>query len=96
MNLSKRMKIVLIITSIILLINKLYQIYQAFFVSSEELAGVGIIGGMDVPTAIFLFRELLPQVWISALCVLLEILLYLYVLIKSIGGIRNEKRPYEG
>lgn len=96
MDISKRTLKALIATSVILLLNKLYQIYQALYqiyqafrFIPEEAAGIGIIGGADGPTAIFTTSKLLPQLLLPLLSFLLEIFLCLYVLIKSVKAIKK-------
>ncbi len=93
MDISKRTLKILIAISGFLLINRLFRIYQAFYFILNEMPNesnsVGIIGGMDGPTAIFLASKLLPHLILPLLCFLLEIFLYLYVLIKSVKAVKK-------
>lgn len=85
MEISKRTLRFLVVICFLLLLNQFYWLYQAFPLIPDHAASIGLIGGMDRATLIFLTGKLLPQI----LFLLLEVFLYLYVLIKSIKALRK-------
>lgn len=93
MEISRKTSIILIVTSGFILCYKLYEILLFFFpiITTYEAASVGIIGGADGPTAIYLTSKLLliPLLF-SLLCFLAEIFICIFVLVKSIKAVRKK------
>ncbi len=84
----------------IMLISKLLSIFFLVYTiavgfAPNESASIGIIGGADGPTALFLANEFLSIVFRQLLgpilLFILEILAYLFVFTFSVKAVRNSK-----
>lgn len=94
MGMSKKTSVRLIFISGFLLTYKLYLVVASIVSiisarAASEAASIGIIGGADGPTAIFLTSKLLPHYILPLFCILLEIFLYVFILVGSIKAIRK-------
>jgi Na+-transporting methylmalonyl-CoA/oxaloacetate decarboxylase beta subunit len=96
MNLSKKSIKVILVTSGILLVTKLFTAFgmvsslTGVFFNKEEAGAVGIIGGADGPTAIYVAGKVS---WMSALLpgllALAEIALLGFLFVKAIKAVRK-------
>lgn len=91
MELSRKTSIILIVISGFILCYKLYEVLLFFFPINitYEAASIGIIGGADGPTAIYLTSKFLPLLF-SLLCFLAEIFICIFVFVKSIKAVRKK------
>jgi Na+-transporting methylmalonyl-CoA/oxaloacetate decarboxylase beta subunit len=94
--LSKRALKVIIAVAGVSLLSKLIKVLVSFIpflasMTQKEAGSIGIIGGADGPTAIFVTTKLIaPLYWLSHLCSVAEIVLFVFLLVKSIKTLRSD------
>jgi Na+-transporting methylmalonyl-CoA/oxaloacetate decarboxylase beta subunit len=94
MEFSKRaLKCIIVISAVLLPVKLFCSLFLFSFlpnVSIKEAASIGIIGGADGPTSVYIAGSVWPATgWLFFLFLSLDIILYAFILVKAIKGLRK-------